>query len=111
MNANRMDSRTWASSAGSASGVGTRASGMGSTQASPGRVAPVNRSAAEDGPRSMVSARRWRPRSMSRHTLVAMRYSHERSADRPSKRSKPRQARSMVSWTASSASKTEPSMR
>ena len=52
-----------------------------------------------------------RPRSMSRQTLVAMRYSQERRADRPSKRSKFRHARTMVSCTASSASKAEPSMR
>ena len=60
---------------------------------------------------SIGRARRWRPRSMSRHTLVAMRYSHERTADRPSKPSMPRQARTIVSCTASSASKTEPSIR
>jgi hypothetical protein len=48
---------------------------------------------------------------MSRHTLVAMRYSQDRSADRPSKLSNPRQARTIVSWTASSASKEEPSIR
>jgi hypothetical protein len=40
-----------------------------------------------------------------------MRYSHERSADRPSKRSAFFHARTIVSWTASSASKAEPSMR
>ena len=46
-----------------------------------------------------------------RHTFVAMRYSHERSELRPSKPGSPRQARSSVSWTASSASATEPSIR
>src|SRR5437762_10316051 len=35
--------------------------------------------------RSIGVARRWRPRSWSRQTLVAMRYSHERTAERPSK--------------------------
>ena len=45
------------------------------------------------------------------HTLVAMRYSHERTLERPSNPSALRQARSIVSWTASSASKPEPSMR
>jgi hypothetical protein len=48
---------------------------------------------------------------MSRHTLVAMRYSHDRSAERPSKPSMAFQARTIVSCTASSASKPEPSMR
>ena len=45
------------------------------------------------------------------HTLVAMRYIQERSEARPSKPSMPFQARTMVSCTASSASKPEPSMR
>ena len=35
--------------------------------------------------RSIGRARRLRPFSMSRHTLVAMRYSHDRSCERPSK--------------------------
>jgi hypothetical protein len=48
---------------------------------------------------------------MSRQTLVAMRYSHDRTADRPSKPSMPFQALTMVSWTASSASKAEPIIR
>ena len=56
-------------------------------------------------------ARRERPFSMSRHTFVAMRYSHDRNAARPSKRSNPFQARRNVSWTASSASNGEPSIR
>ena len=63
------------------------------------------------GARSIGRARRSFPLSMSRHTLVAIRYSHERSPDRPSKRSKPRQARSSVSCTASSASNADPSIR
>lgn len=49
--------------------------------------------------------------SMSRQTFVAIRYSHERRLDRPSNFSWFRQARTMVSCTASSASKEEPSMR
>jgi hypothetical protein len=47
---------------------------------------------------------------MSKHTFVAIRYSHERNAERPSKRSYARHARMNVSCTASSAS-AEPSMR
>ena len=61
--------------------------------------------------RSIGRARRWRPFNMSKHTLVAIRYSHDRTADRPSKRSKLRHARTRVSWTASSASNDDPSMR
>ena len=45
---------------------------------------------------------------MSTHTLLAMRYSQDRSDDRPSKPSIARQARIIVSWTASSASDPEP---
>ena len=60
---------------------------------------------------SMGSSRRLRPLSASRQTLVAMRYSHDRIAERPSNRSNERHARSNVSWTASSASNAEPSMR
>jgi hypothetical protein len=48
---------------------------------------------------------------MSRQTLVAIRYSQDRTAERPSKLSAFFQARTIVSWTASSASKAEPSMR
>jgi hypothetical protein len=44
-------------------------------------------------------------------TLVAMRYSQVRRLERPSNRSSARHARTIVSCTASSASKTEPSMR
>ena len=49
--------------------------------------------------------------SASRQTLVAMRYSHVRSDERSSNRSACCQARTIVSCTASSASKAEPSMR
>ena len=56
-------------------------------------------------------ARRCGLRSMSTHTLLAMRYSHERSDDRPSNPSIARHARTIVSCTASSASEPEPSMR
>ena len=48
---------------------------------------------------------------MSTQTLVAMRYSHERIDERPSKRSMAFHARIRVSWTASSASDPEPSIR
>jgi hypothetical protein len=64
-----------------------------------------------DGPISMGRARRWGLRTMSMHTLLAMRYSQDRSEDRPSKPSNARHARTIVSCTASSASDPEPSMR
>jgi hypothetical protein len=48
---------------------------------------------------------------MSRHTFVAILYSHERNDERPSNRSRLRHARTNVSWTASSASKAEPRIR
>ncbi len=109
--ASRMLSLAAASSAGSPSSGRTRSSGTGPTQACSGRVAPVKPSAVPAGPRSSGRARRWRPRNMSRQTLVAMRYSQDRSAARPSKLSLAFQARTSVSWTASSASKSEPSIR
>jgi hypothetical protein len=54
--------------------------------------------------------RRWVLFSMSRQTFVAIRYSHDRIAERPSNRSRLFQARTNVSWTASSASKGEASI-
>ena len=48
---------------------------------------------------------------MWKHPLLAMRYSHDFRAARASRRSAPRHARTMVSWTASSASDPEPSIR
>ena len=43
--------------------------------------------------------------------FVATRYSHVRTELRPSKRGSARQARSSASWSASSASSTDPSIR
>ena len=60
---------------------------------------------------SIGRARRCRPSSMSKQTLVAILYSHERSDERPSNRSAAFQARTSVSCTASSASNAEPSIR
>ena len=57
------------------------------------------------------AARRCLPFNRSKQTFVAIRYNHERTDERPSKRSNARHARTMVSCTASSASKAEPSMR
>ena len=58
------------------------------------------------------SSLRLRPASAVRQALVAIRYSHVRSEARSrSNRPDARQARSNVSWTRSSASCTEPSMR
>ena len=68
-------------------------------------------SATDAGPRSIGRARRWRPLRWSRQTFVAIRYSQERSDDRPSNRSIAFHALIIVSWTASSASKPEPSIR
>ena len=107
-----MVSWTAAISAGSPSAGSTRESAIGDTHRA--RAAPAQRgldSGGHDGPISMGRARRCRLRSMSRHTLVAIRYSQERTLERPSKRSAARQARTIVSCTASSASKPEPSMR
>lgn len=61
--------------------------------------------------RSIGRARRWAAGAMSRQTLVAIRYSQVRSAERPWNPSNLDHARTMVSCTASSASKAEPSIR
>ena len=60
--------------------------------------------------------RAWRGRARfqgrsSRQALVAMRKSQVWTDERPWNRARPRQARRNVSWTASSASAGEPSMR
>ena len=58
-----------------------------------------------------VAGRRLPARSAFRQRLVATRYSQVRTDDRPSKPARPRQAASMVSCSASSASCAEPSIR
>src|SRR5580658_6720821 len=65
----------------------------------------------DGGSRSIGTDRRPRLRSMSMQTFVAIRYSQVRSDERPSKRPCSRQARIIVSCTASSASNGEPSIR
>ena len=81
-------------------------------QLASGRAAPVGASCGDEaGLISIGRARRWTWRLISMQTLVAMRYSHDRKLARPSKPSAWRQARTIVSWTASSASKPEPSTR
>jgi hypothetical protein len=100
--ASRSVSRCSASSSGVGSGVIHVTSGSSARFSNSGSCA---------GPRSIGRARFSRPFSWSKQTFVAMRYSHDLSAARPSNLSSERQARSIVSWTASSASKAEPSMR
>ena len=110
--ASRTESRTAAISAGSPWSGTTRASGIGVTQrSSAGHGRRCDSAGGEAGPRSIGSARRFSPRSASRQTFVAIRYSHDRIEDRPSNPSAPFQARSIVSCTASSASKADPSIR
>ena len=65
----------------------------------------------DPGPRSTATAWRRRRRSASKQTLVAMWYSHVLRLVPSSNRSRARHARIMVSWTASSASVDEPSIR
>ena len=90
----------------------TPASGIGWIQMASACGCPSDDATGGDaGPKSIGSARRLRPFSRSRHTLVAIRYSQVRSDERPSNRSSPRHARTMVSCTASSVSKVEPSIR
>ena len=111
MKASRMVSCSTTRPAGSASAGTGPSPGNGSTQAESGSVATGSVLDGTGVDRSMGMARRLRLRSMSRQTLVAIRYSHERSADRPSNRSNACQARTMASCTASSASCADPSIR
>ncbi len=83
-NASRIDSLASASSSGLPSGGRTRSSGIGVTQRFSASWGPISPSAEWDGPMSIGRARRWRPRSMSRQTLVAIRYSHDCTDERPS---------------------------
>ena len=82
-----MLSRAAATSAGSPSVSITRPSAIGSTKvfSAWGRSTAV--ATVDDGPRSIGRARRCGVRCMSTHTLLAIRYSHERIDERPSKRS------------------------
>jgi len=88
-----------------------RPSGIGSSQVFSGSGLSAACASGVGPVRSTGLARFLPAFSMSRQTLVAMRYSQDRSEDRPSNLSKLRQARTSVSWTASSASKAEPSIR
>jgi hypothetical protein len=73
-NARRIDSRAAATSAGSPSRVMTRSSAIGCTKACSARWSPSTTSAVGvDGPISIGRARRWGLRTMSMHTLLAMR--------------------------------------
>lgn len=109
--ARRTDSRATAASAGSATEGRMRPSGIGSSQVFSGSGLSAACASGVGPVRSTGRARLLPAFSMSRHTFVAIRYSHERSEERPSNLSKLRQARTSVSWTASSASKAEPSIR
>jgi hypothetical protein len=106
-NARRTESRDSAISAGS-----SLSSGIGVTQmSSAGQGRSSDSLGGEEGPRSIGSARRLPERRASRHTFVAILYSQDRTDARPSNPSAFFQARSIVSCTASSASKAEPSIR
>jgi len=110
MKASRIESRSTACSAGS-SLARARASGIGSTHIDEASGSPSGPSTVPGSPMSTGRARRLAARSMSKHTLEAIRYSQVRTLERPSKRSNAFHARVRVSWTASSASKEEPSIR
>jgi hypothetical protein len=71
-NASRTESRSSAISAGSAVDGTTRTSGIGCSQAISGSGSGRPSAAGRAGPMSIGSARRDRPSSMSKHTLVAI---------------------------------------
>ena len=97
--------------AGSAAGSTTWPSATGSTQVVSGRGAPTGVSAVPTSPRSTGRARRFRPSIWSRQTLVAIRKSHDFIAAGSTSVSARFQARTIVSWVASSASNPDPSIR
>ncbi len=111
--ASRTELRRTACSAGSATGWISRSDGIGWTKADSTRGEPSEAitGAEGDGDMSTGSARRLRDSSASRQTLVAILYSQDRIDERPSKLVSPFQARTRTSWTASSASTADPSIR
>ena len=105
-------SRATAMAAGSSAGPVTSASGIGLSQLTSGPAATGAPAGSSLGaPRPEGSARRPRCSSAVRQALVAIRYSQTRSDERPSNPACDRQARRKVSWTRSSASSSEPSIR
>ena len=118
MNASSIVSRVTATASGSLVAVGGGLPQAVGERLQPGDVGPGDhldaarrRSRWSAGSRSWGSTRRARPSRASRQALVAMRYSQARSVERPSKPPMCRHARRNVSWTRSSASSTEPTMR
>jgi hypothetical protein len=104
--------RETTTAAGSAGADPNHPSGMGCSHGTSGRAAASGASGSSAGPPSPDgSGRRPRVSSARRHALVAIRYSQVRTDERPSNPPYPRQARSSVSCTWSSASWTEPSIR
>jgi hypothetical protein len=89
----------------------SRRSGAGWSQGSSGRQVGAARGSAVAGATSGGRTRRCRRSRAFREALVAIRYSQVRNSDRPWKPARARQARRKVSWTMSSASWTEPSIR
>ncbi len=87
MNASRMLSRAVTMAAGSSS------DGIGSSHGTSGRASSGCPAPSPGPPSPVGSGRRPRLSSAVRHALVAIRYSHVRSVERPSKRSNARQAR------------------
>ncbi len=84
MKASRIDSLATAASAGSVTAGSTRASGIGSSQVLSGRGESAAWASGVESVRSIGRARLLPAVSMSRHTFVAIRYSHERRLERPS---------------------------
>ena len=86
-------------------------SGQGSSQIGPATGSPRSAVSRRGGPWSTESIRGGRRAISRRQALVLTRYSHARSEVRPSNPAMPRQAPSNDSWSVSSASCTEPSIR
>jgi hypothetical protein len=108
-NASRIDSRDTARSSGSS--VCVSRLGIGWIHVVSGSGAPRWSVPSLPTARSMGMARPRRSFSASMQTLVAILYAHARSPDGSARPGSARHARTMVSWTASSASCGDPSIR
>ena len=97
--------------AGSSRSAVTSASGSGCSHGTSDATSNGASGSPAGPPRPDGSGRRPRRSIAVRHTLVAIRYSQVRTDDRPSNPSYDRHARRNVSWTRSSASSTEPTIR
>ena len=106
-----MPAREAATAAGSSCSAASSASGSGCSHGTSAAAASGAAGSPAGPPSPDGRGRRPRRSIAVRHALVAIRYSQVRIDERPSNPSNERHARRYVSWTRSSASSAEPSIR